>query len=202
MASTRQLILEHLQRRFPASAVDLSRALGLTAANIRHHLAILVKEGALADSSVRPAQGRGRPARLYSLAGQARSHNLGGLASALLDGFLEDYGDNQAALHSLAERMAVTTQQSGPSTLTRRLNLAVSRLNQLKYEARWEARTRAPQVIFGHCPYAEILDEHPELCRLDAHLLEALLGSPVSQTDRLAQDKIGRTFCRFSLLRR
>ena len=52
-------------------------------------------------------------------------------------------------------------------------------------------------VILGHCPYAEILPSHPELCLLDAHLLEVLLEVPVKQTARQEKTSQGLRQCVF-----
>jgi predicted ArsR family transcriptional regulator len=81
--------------------------------------------------------------------------------------------------------------------MTQRLAKAVLRLNELGYQARWEAHSEAPHVILGHCPYALILPEHPELCQMDAHLLESLLGQPARQTKKLAVDSNGKHYCQF-----
>lgn len=200
MASTRELILESLSRRSHSTAAELSRALGLTGANIRHHLSILVKQGSVVEFLHRPAAGRGRPARQFALARQAGSHNLDGLASALLQESVNPTADfnREDFLRALARRLAApAVQPLGHSTLTHRLSLAVTHLNQLNYEARWEARTQAPHVIFGHCPYAAILEQHSELCQVDTYLLEAILLNPVTQAEKLKKDQTGRAFCRF-----
>jgi predicted ArsR family transcriptional regulator len=42
--TTRQRIIEHLQTKRHASAAELSLALQVTPANIRHHLAVLAGE--------------------------------------------------------------------------------------------------------------------------------------------------------------
>jgi predicted ArsR family transcriptional regulator len=86
---------------------------------------------------------------------------------------------------------------SSPANLTQRLGLAVQRLNEMGYQARWEAHRDAPRLFLGHCPYLAILPEHPELCQMDAHLLENLLGVPASQVKKRAQDSRGARYCLF-----
>jgi predicted ArsR family transcriptional regulator len=71
------------------------------------------------------------------------------------------------------------------------------RLNELGYQARWEARPGDPQVQFGHCPYTAIIADHPELCLLDAALLESMLGNSAIQTAKLETDFQGGKYCRF-----
>jgi predicted ArsR family transcriptional regulator len=67
----------------------------------------------------------------------------------------------------------------------------------MRYQARWEAHADAPRLTLGHCPYAAILPEHPELCALDAALLETLLGAPATQVAKLARDGRGGMYCLF-----
>jgi len=71
----------------------------------------------------------------------------------------------------------------------KRLNLAVEKLNQMNYHARWEAGPEGPRIIFGHCPYAAIIEKHPELCRMDAAILKDLMGQSAEQLSKIGQDK-------------
>jgi len=81
--------------------------------------------------------------------------------------------------------------------LPRRLTLAVDRFNELHYQARWEAGIDGARFILGHCPYAAIVAEYPELCRMDAYLLEQRSGSPVEQMAKLQPSAKGYPFCVF-----
>jgi predicted ArsR family transcriptional regulator len=83
--------------------------------------------------------------------------------------------------------------------LTQRLSQAILLLNKMSYQARWEARAQAPSIIFSHCPYLAILAANPELCQLDAVLLQQLLASPVDQTARLVLDQRGLRQCIFQV---
>ena len=97
MDSTRQRILEQLSSKHSLSASDLSQALGTTAANMRHHLGILLQEGAVEIVEQRQGAGRGRPTHFYALTRQAQAHNLDGLAGALLQELLEGLPRRSAA---------------------------------------------------------------------------------------------------------
>ncbi|HLA97415.1 MAG TPA: helix-turn-helix domain-containing protein [Anaerolineales bacterium] len=198
--STRQLILDHLRSKQVASAAELSRLLQVTPANVRHHLGILISEGVVSVIGERPATGRGRPALLYALSGQSSRHNLDRLCSALLN----EIANPQKAASPTESLQRVAQELSGesqnpPGNLTRRLYQAIQRMNELNYQARWEARSDAPHVILGHCPYAAILSAHPELCRMDVLLLENLLQSRVEKVAHLARDDRGLTYCMFAL---
>lgn len=210
MKSTRQRILDYVENRRVATTAELSQALHVTKANVRHHVTNLLEQGLLEVSGERPQKGRGRPSRLLSLADRTLGDNLDRLSSALLREFLEDLpeAEYQALITRLAEALAKSINQQSdegatyPSfNLARRLVTAVQTLNRLNYQARWEAHAEAPRVLFGHCPYAKIIDEHPELCHMDASLLEHFLHNPAEQTEKLARDPRGATYCEFTIKR-
>jgi predicted ArsR family transcriptional regulator len=76
------------------------------------------------------------------------------------------------------------------------LNAIVSRLSALHYEARWEAGAEGPRFLFGHCPYAAIIQRHPELCEVDGELLEAVTGHSMYQHAKIGEQ--GSLVCMFS----
>jgi len=204
MKTSRQRVLEYILAHYPVTAADLSQALQMTEANARHHLSILQERGLVQLAGQRPSPGKGRPSRLYRPSEQRLGHNLDQLAAALL-ALLKSRSSSielEPALSALAEQIAGPAwqpRQRGAESLTRRLYLAVQRLNEFHYQARWEAWRGAPRLILGHCPYAAILADHPELCRMDARLLELMLDRKATQAARLAPDPQGGTFCLFML---
>jgi predicted ArsR family transcriptional regulator len=197
MANTRQLILEFLESKQIGTAPEIARAMNMTSANVRHHISILVDESAIVEIGTRRTKDRGRPSLLYALYGHARQHNLDQLSSALLDELLLGKTPDEATqvLKRLAGRLL--DDNTYTSSLTQRLYKAILRLNEMHYDARWEAHADAPYLIFSFCPYAKILHSNPELCTLDSHLIEALLGRPARQIERLAEDERGATYCKF-----
>ena len=77
------------------------------------------------------------------------------------------------------------------------LHLAVEKLNQLKYQASWEASPSGPRIIMRNCPYALVLSDHPALCELDAALLTRMLNQPVQQSSKLKRSPDGSPHCAF-----
>lgn len=206
MPTSRQRLLESVQTRKIVSAGELSRMLQMTEANARHHLAILQEQGLVTIVGERPPRGKGRPTLLFGPAQQFLGHNLDGLAKALLKEMAGEEWVEKAA-KSMAARDGETSppQPSVPRStvhLTQRLMQGVQRLNEMHYQARWEAYAGGPRLILGSCPYAAIIDAHPELCRVDAALLEELAGAPVEQIAKLARDRQGTTFCSFHIFER
>ncbi|MBW8012166.1 MAG: helix-turn-helix domain-containing protein [Chloroflexi bacterium] len=188
MQNTRQHILDFLETNRTASAIELSRAFRMTAANLRHHLSVLEKAGQVESVGHIPATGRGRPTKLYMRTPESQDNSLTELASALLS---QIYGQRESRQRTqrLKKLAGALMAPLGAliGTTTQRLGAAVERLNELRYKARWEAHAHAPRLILGQCPYAAIIESHPELCRMDAYLLEGLLDSSVRQTAKLGR---------------
>jgi len=147
----------------------------MSAATVRHHLRVLAADGRLELSSIRGRDGRGRPEKIYSLPRAALGTNLAALSEALL----AEAGPG-IRMESLAKQLAKVDDFAG-QPLAKRLNLTVERANGMNYHARWEAGPEGPRVVFSHCPYAAIIEKHPELCKMDEALLKDLVGQPARQ---------------------
>jgi predicted ArsR family transcriptional regulator len=198
MKTTRQRLLEHLAERRTATAAELSQTLHVTPANVRHHLSVLKAEGVVDVVGQRQGRSPGRPVQVYGLRSEISSHNLAGLAGALLKVLYENRSEDspEAGLKALAVQLVKPEAGSGGS-LSQRLSDAVLSLNKKNYQARWEAHSTGPRLIFSHCPYAAILDDHPELCRLDALMLEEMFGMSANQLARLEVNFQGISQCIF-----
>jgi len=183
MVTARHKVLAYLNRMRTASAREISRALKMSAANVRHHLRVLVADGRLEAMSVRPREGRGRPEKVYSLPRAALGDNLSALSEALLT-----EAGSRVRVDALAKRLAGESSFAS-QPIAKRLNLVVEKLNQMNYHARWEAGAEGPRVIFGHCPYAAIIEKHPELCRMDEAMLKELMGQSAEQLSKIGRDK-------------
>jgi predicted ArsR family transcriptional regulator len=196
----RPRILETLQSTPAASAAALSRVLGVGASDIRQHLSILLNQASVTIIGQRPAFGRGRPAQLYALTQPASPNNLEELAASLLAELLEGQppADQPAVLRRLARRLSASASPASKNP-TQRLYAAIHQLNAMNYRAQWEARSDAPTIMLGRCPYETILPAYPQLCQLDALLLEELTGLPADQLARLAVTPQGLRQCVFRL---
>jgi predicted ArsR family transcriptional regulator len=83
MKSTRQHLLDILKNKPNCTAAELSRAMQLTKADVRHHLSNMVAEGLIVVTGHLHSGRRGRPARQFSIAAE-QDHNFDLLSSALL----------------------------------------------------------------------------------------------------------------------
>jgi predicted ArsR family transcriptional regulator len=133
--------------------------------------------------------GRGRPEKIYSLSQAALGDNLAVLADALLSEKInfEVIGER------IAQSQGLITLASQP--MAKRLSALVDKLNEMHYQARWEAGAEGPRVILGRCPYAKVIEAHPELCKMEVTLLEKAIGRPVLQSPR--NEMIGHGLCPF-----
>lgn len=177
-ATSRQKILEYLKRNRAVSAREIARVLRMTPANARRHLSILVADGRVTSTLERDGE-RGRPEKRYRLSEALAGDNLAALAEALLT-----EAGRGLTIEAVGKRLA---GEAVPShlPLARRLAAAVECLNVMRYQAHWEAGPLGPRVMLGHCPYAVIIERHPELCRMDSALLERLLEGENVQAERV-----------------
>lgn len=198
--TTRSRILDYLSKQQTSSAGELSRALGMTGANMRHHLAMLESDGVIELIGKR-REARGRPVNIYALSRRLLGDGLGNLAVAAFAVWLRDTPEafRETGLRSLAQQLAGVGFSGPPVPMPRRLARTVDRLNDLHYRARWEAGAEGPRLILGYCPYVAILADLPELCCMDAFLLEQCIGQPVEQTAMLQPNLNGFPFCTFQL---
>jgi predicted ArsR family transcriptional regulator len=200
MQNTRTRILQYLNTHHQATAPELSRTFDLTQANIRHHLEILQQSGEIEVIGQTQSQGRGRPSLVYMLTKTAQDNALDELASALLLERLSGKTARQRGriLSDTARQLAGITADFSKS-ITIRLGQAVNRLNDLNYKSHWEAHADSPHVVLGRCPYAPILNRHPELCQMDRELINSLTGLEFKQVEKITRQQNGPMHCRFCL---
>jgi predicted ArsR family transcriptional regulator len=189
MTTARQKVLAHLKKTRAASAREIARALDMSAPNVRHHLSVLCSDGRVELTAFNNREGRGRPEKMYSLSQAALGDNLSALANALLAEAGSGLNIEALASHIL------NSGQFANLPVAKRLVLLVEKLDEMHYQAHWEAGAEGPRVIFGRCPYAKVIEGHPELCKMDAALLGKALGRPVSQSPK--NEAVGRGLCPF-----
>lgn len=168
---------------------------------VRYHLSVLVEDGRVVASGAQQTGIRGRPKKLYRLSESERGQNLTGLALAML-GWLErrPSGRKRAVYDEIAGELAgqLSLQTAGNSGAKRLAGL-IGGLNARHYAAKWEAGAEGPRVLFAHCPYAAIIDKHPELCGIDARVLTMALGAKAIQTAKIGSGPAGPSHCIFEL---
>ena len=202
MKPTRLRLLKYLEEKQIATSQELSWALQVTPADVRHHISALLDDGSIQIIGEREPQGPGRPARLFSLSNKQKSDNLLLLLETLLIEMSSEKLSNESTnrFRSIANRLMATSHI--PENLTQRLYLAIKRLNELNYHARWEAQKENPKIILGNCPYSAIIHNRPEICFIDKFLIEGLLSTRVDQETKLLRDNRGYATCVFNIGRK
>lgn len=200
--NSRQKILNYLRKQAVATPIELGKALRLTPSNIRHHLSRLAADGLVEVGGLRFAQGRGRPHKLYRLSRLALGDNLATLASVLFSDWVDSQSQTEqlVLMRRLAAKLSPVPPLERSASLTRRLAATVDVLNQMRYQAHWEAHATGPRLILGQCPYAAIIAQHSALCLLDQALLETQLSRQVEQLAKLEINDRGVPVCLFQLL--
>jgi predicted ArsR family transcriptional regulator len=201
MQATRRRIFAYLEANHLATVPELSRAIGKTPANMRHHLNHLIETGHVEIVGQQEAGSRGRPTLIYALTTQALGGQVDRLAGALLEEQLAGKSGQQIAhqLRRIAMRFAGPELDQG-GNLTQRLYQTVRRLRSLGYDARWEAHAAGPRIVLDHCPFTALIDQHPEVCQLDGQVLSLLLGQPMEQISVRSRKLDGPKQCVFRLI--
>jgi predicted ArsR family transcriptional regulator len=198
MQNSRQKILQYIIEQQNTTVEELSKVFRVTPANIRHHLSILTEQGSVKVIGLKAVSEKGRPAQIYCASQLSDQNNLGLLSDALLRTLMCKAGPNER--HQFIEDIANQLGshfKTGFSNPTRRLYSTIHALNHMNYQAHWEAHLENPRIMLGHCPYHAILEIHPELCLVDASLLEQLLGAPVRQVEMQTNNIRGIPQCVF-----
>ncbi|HET7009574.1 MAG TPA: helix-turn-helix domain-containing protein [Anaerolineales bacterium] len=191
MADSRSRIFEFLKRRGSASVAELSRGLGLTPVTIRHHLEALLAEGLVEVPSPRRKPGPGRPEMAYRLAPSADRllpRNYGELCECLLSAMQEGSAGSVGSALAAAGTALGRSRVSGtsPSRETR-LRAAQGFLESRGYFPSWDRKGAGSVLVLSNCPYLEVVQHVPAVCRFDLAILEAVLGGSVHLESSIAQ---------------
>jgi len=190
---TRDRVLDLLGRR-AATAAQLGQALGLKPAAIRRHLDALLADG-LVTGREQPAQGRGRPAKIFSLTPEGREslggHTYDDLAASALRWIWAAGGDAAVAefarsqVQPLEARCQAALSEAGDDPLARAEALA-SALTAEGYAASASVIASGGQLCQHHCPVAHVAAEFPQLCEAETQVIARLVGSHVQRLATIA----------------
>lgn len=193
--TTEELILDVLKKHRLVSTTELSRILFMTKPNIHYHLKKMLKKRMIeaVKEDFLFSQRPGRPELFYRLSPIAAGNNI----TQLCDLLLEQQKNKKKIYQYLAHRLLPRPQESTPMPIL--LRSLVAEMNSRAYACRWEAHKTGPIITFSNCPYAAIIDQHPDLCQMDVCLLESYLSFPVEQITRIDKKTQISNECRFSV---
>jgi len=201
-STSRQRVLAYLRRQPGASARQIGSGLKMNQPAVHHHLGILESDGRIVTVGQERLGGRGRPVRKYRLSDRVLGENLAMLSDSLMNSWAGATG--QARRGALLQALAAGLLRqlgAGPTVgpAASRLASLVDDLNAAHYAARWEAGAEGPRIVFGHCPYAAIIESHPELCQMDALALAQRMQADATQTAKIDPHGNGPDHCMFRL---
>lgn len=186
MQETRQQILEIL-REVGQATVDTivdelreRRGDEITAVTVRHHLNILQEANLITPPKMLHRNTPGRPQHVYELTEKAQEHfpnNYQQLATELLKQIqanLPPDGVN-VILEGVAQNIAAKAQITDED-IDKRLDHAVTYLNEHGYDARWEKSDDGYVLHTRNCPYHELAKSNEHLCNMDMRLIASMLG--------------------------
>lgn len=199
---TQSLIHEYLQNHTYVTVSELCRTIKRTPADIRYHLNQLSAQGLveMMPRGTGTQKQRGRPKLLYRARIGPEDKNITALCKALLMIVFDNRSpeNDDKKYKELAEFLLHKNRKDG--SLSQAIQYTIALLNQNSYQARWEATATGPRFIFSHCPFEQIIEQHPELCRLDRSMLEYLIRRPVSQITKISRLSNGPRFCSFQVI--
>lgn len=184
--STRDEILELLQRRPGATVEELSRSLHISAMGVRQHLAILERDGLV--HSTKRRGGMGRPANLYFLTerGQETFPRAYDRLALQLLAAAERIGGPDLVERIFAEREEMLARE-----LSEKLEGSVGeerlqRLTEIQraagYQAEVQLQPGSVRLVQYNCPIARVAARYGDACRREHALYERLLGVELRQS--------------------
>ncbi|CAG0985656.1 hypothetical protein ARNL5_02827 [Anaerolineae bacterium] len=185
MHDTRRAVLDTIQQQGQATVASLAEALGISPIAIRHHLTSAQADGLVCVTLQRQAVGR--PKHVYTLSprGEALYPNRSQLlAERLLSEMKAALTPDQvsAIIDQMAENIiARYGTQKVEGALEARLKQLVEILGEEGFRAAIRREDDTTLVTELNCPYVQIGQRHPEVCRIDRTLITSILGMEVDR---------------------
>lgn len=197
--TSRTRVLDTLRKYHTLTAYEISRYLGMTSANVRHHLKMLKQDELVEEIKTSKYKEKGRPEKIYRINTKTKGIALEIICDILLS-LLKDPSSqriNNEILYEISAQLTKKINLKEISGFQPRLSNSIEKLNFLLYQAEWEAGRSGPIIKFKNCPYKMIIHNHPEFCRIDTLLLEELTGLHFIQSTKLETDERGMENCTF-----
>jgi predicted ArsR family transcriptional regulator len=198
MQTTRQQILQHLQRHGRATVKELAQLLKLTSTGIRQHLTVLERDG-LVDSY--EERGRvGRPTLVYSLTDKAESlfpRCYDQLALNLLDEVRSVEGRERLyeLLHGVAERLAQPFwERVRGKKLAERVRETALIMQEQGCLVDWEQRNGEFLLAEYTCPFPQVARQDSSVCALHVDFVRLLTGGDTRLVQSLLRGQRACTY--------
>ncbi|MCD4674188.1 MAG: winged helix-turn-helix transcriptional regulator [Anaerolineaceae bacterium] len=182
MKSTKERIVEHLLK-FPRSSInDLAEAIGINAISVRHHLTNLKSDGIIEAEEER--HGVGRPRLVYFLTEKGLESfptcylRLTNLLIEQLKNILSEK-QLRNLFSEIANKLSHDyVERASGLPLLDRLPIMMELLVEQGFLVDWEKQDNIYLIREMTCPFQQISQYLPEICKIDITLISSVLGVP------------------------
>ena len=194
--STRgQIVL--LLRESAKTVNEIDERMNLTDNAVRAHLLALDRDGLVGQAGT--TKGFRKPHSLYGLTDDARHlfpKSYDSILNKLLT-VLKSRLSPKAVLEIMRDvgREVADKDAERAVSLSERLNAALAALESLGGSARIVERGDRLSIESDSCPFADVVAQHPEMCKATESAVQELVGEPVTEIC----DRTGLPKCRFSI---
>ena len=198
MKSTKDRIVEHLLK-FPRSSINnLADAIGINAISVRHHLTNLQSEGIIEAEEER--HGVGRPRLVYFLTEKGMETFPTcylRLTNLLIDELKHILTDKQ--MKDLFSKIAIKLSQEHVVRATglpliERMPIMMELLVEQGFLVDWEKKGDYILIREMTCPFQQISQFHPEICKIDTILISSVLSVPEDKIIRVEDENSYGTY--------
>jgi len=198
MQTTRQEILEHLQRRGRATVKELGQLLALTSTGIRQHLTVLERDGLV---QAREERGRvGRPTMVYTLTDKAEAlfpRSYDELANTLLEEIRASEGRERLyqLLHRVAQRMVEPFwERVQGKSLADRVRETALIMQEQGCLVEWEQKDGEFFLDEYTCPFTKVAKQDSAVCALHVDFVRLLTDADTRLVQSLLRGQRACTY--------
>jgi predicted ArsR family transcriptional regulator len=198
MQTTRQEILDHLQKHSRATVKELGQLLELTSTGIRQHLTVLERDGLVL---AREERGRvGRPTLVYFLTDKAESlfpRSYDELANNLLEELRASEGRERMyqLLHRVAERMAdAYWERVQGKNVAERVKETAAIMQEQGCLVDWMETNGEFLLDEYTCPFPKVAKQDASVCALHVDFVRRLTGADTRLTQCLLRGQRACTY--------
>ncbi|MGH7782830.1 MAG: helix-turn-helix transcriptional regulator [Candidatus Binatia bacterium] len=182
-----------LLRNAKRTVNELAAALDLSDNAVRAHLLTLERDGLVEPGGT--IKGFRKPHYVYKLTDEAR-HLFPKPYDSLFNRLLEALKGKVSSatlnevLSDTGRRLALVNAKKTEGDLSERLKTIIQTLEELGGAAKIISEDSQTTIKGDSCPFADVVTEHPEVCRIAESMLEEMAGRPVREIcDRSSSPK-------------
>lgn len=185
MKSTREKILFTLLKKPQSTINDLADVVDINGISVRHHLTSLQADGLVRAEEERHGVGRPRlvyslteeglekfPTRYFRLANRILNQVKDSLSSEQINDIFSDMAKDIAAEHEHTIKKM---------RMEEKLSFIQELLEEEGFFVEWEKKDNQYIIHEVTCPYFHVVNQHPEVCKLDQALISEMLNVPASK---------------------